>query len=77
LRDAFSIGCPGMHADITTTQRYADYAPRAHEVDFVNAAFAEPNPDPTRRAGTVSGTKLHQTGPNADQLRPADPVPVV
>jgi len=27
------------HRDIETTQRYADYAPSAHEAAFVEAAF--------------------------------------
>ncbi len=27
------------HAQITTTERYADYAPRAHEAELVAAAF--------------------------------------
>jgi integrase len=29
------------HRDISTTQRYADYAPNPHEVSMVEAAFAE------------------------------------
>lgn len=29
------------HADSKTTQIYAHYAPSAHEVEMVNAAFAE------------------------------------
>jgi hypothetical protein len=29
------------HADSKTTQIYAHYAPSAHEVQMVNAAFAE------------------------------------
>lgn len=29
------------HADSKTTQIYAHYAPSAHEVEIVNAAFAE------------------------------------
>jgi hypothetical protein len=28
------------HADLKTTQRYADYAPSPHEVDMAEAAFA-------------------------------------
>jgi integrase len=30
------------HRDIETTQRYADYAPRAHEAELVAAAFSRP-----------------------------------
>jgi integrase len=29
------------HRDIATTQRYADHAPSAHEVAFVEAAFGQ------------------------------------
>jgi hypothetical protein len=29
------------HRDIATTQRYADYAPSAHEAAFIGAMFAE------------------------------------
>lgn len=32
------------HRDIETTQRYADYAPSAHEAAFVAAAFAPAEP---------------------------------
>lgn len=31
------------HRDLTTTQRYADYAPSAHEGEMVAAAFARPD----------------------------------
>ena len=31
------------HRDIATTQRYADYAPSAHEAAFVEAAFGREN----------------------------------
>ncbi len=51
------------HADIATTMRYADYAPSAHELAFVNAAFAD--------SGTNPGTKLSPTQANSDQLDPA------
>jgi site-specific recombinase XerD len=27
------------HRDVTTTQRYADYAPSGHEAELVEAAF--------------------------------------
>jgi site-specific recombinase XerD len=36
------------HRDIATTQRYADYAPSAHEATFIEAMFAE------RRRETVA-----------------------
>jgi hypothetical protein len=61
------------HAHIETTHRYADYAPSAHEVDFVNAAFALPNVDSHCRAGTNPGTKLSPSHPNLDQLGPQNP----
>jgi integrase len=32
------------HKDIATTQRYADYAPSAHEAEMVAAAFATRSP---------------------------------
>ncbi|MDO8209650.1 tyrosine-type recombinase/integrase [Conexibacter sp. CPCC 206217] len=32
------------HRDLTTTQRYADYAPSEHEGEMVAAAFARPAP---------------------------------
>jgi len=32
------------HAESKTTQIYAHYAPSAHEVEMVNAAFAEEEP---------------------------------
>ncbi len=38
------------HADSKTTQIYAHYAPSAHEVEMVNAAFAEEKPSPSARA---------------------------
>jgi hypothetical protein len=33
------------HRDIETTQRYADYAPSAHEAAFVEAAFGPTSVD--------------------------------
>ena len=33
------------HRDIATTQRYADYAPGAHEAELVAAAFAREVPE--------------------------------
>jgi hypothetical protein len=35
------------HADSKTTQIYAHYAPSAHEVEMVNAAFSEEEPAPS------------------------------
>jgi integrase len=49
------------HRDITTTQRYADYAPSAREADMVAAAFAR---------GTNRGTKLSE--PDVTSDHPAD-----
>jgi integrase len=36
------------HRDIQTTQRYADYAPSAHEAAYVEAAFAQESPTADR-----------------------------
>jgi integrase len=36
------------HADAKTTQIYPHYAPSAHEVQMVNAAFAEEQPEPAK-----------------------------
>lgn len=42
------------HRDLATTQRYADYAPSAHEAAFVAAAFADTtNPRSPNGAGAV------------------------
>ena len=38
------------HADSKTTQIYAHYAPSAHEVEMVNTAFAEEEPNFERGA---------------------------
>jgi integrase len=35
------------HADIATTQRYADYAPSKREAEFIEAAFGRVQPDRT------------------------------
>jgi site-specific recombinase XerD len=40
------------HADSKTTQIYAHYAPSAHEVEMVNAAFVEEAPAELEPAGT-------------------------
>ncbi|MEK6252225.1 MAG: site-specific integrase [Actinomycetota bacterium] len=44
------------HADAKTTQIYAHYAPSAHEVAMVNAAFSS-----EKGAGSNSGSKLSET----------------
>ncbi len=43
------------HRDISTTQKYADYAPSAHEGEMVAAAFARssPQPGPSRKPQLV------------------------
>jgi excisionase family DNA binding protein len=46
------------HADIKTTQIYADYAPAAHEAAIVEAAFTPPEPTVHRR-NKLSGTRGH------------------
>jgi integrase len=51
------------HADITTTQIYAHYAPSAHEVAQINGAFASPNPSPKLSASP-------STPANSDQQNP-------
>ena len=38
------------HRDIDTTMRYADYAPSAHEAEWVAQAFADTTPTATERA---------------------------
>jgi integrase len=45
------------HRDLTTTQRYADYAPSPHEGEMVTAAFSprEPEPDAARPSLTLVG----------------------
>ncbi len=40
------------HADSKTNQIYAHYAPSAHEVEMVNAAFAE-EPSQALREGAI------------------------
>jgi hypothetical protein len=56
------------HRNLRTTLIYADYAPSAHEVDLVNAAFARP--------GTNSGTNLSETQTNSDPRNPMNPAAV-
>jgi hypothetical protein len=43
------------HADSKTTQIYAHYAPRAHEVEMVSAAFAEEKPTAAESAEIDAG----------------------
>jgi site-specific recombinase XerD len=38
------------HRDIETTQRYADYAPSAHEAALVAAAFGAISGEPSEKA---------------------------
>ena len=54
------------HAHIATTLRYAHYAPSAHELDFVNAAFADPKGFAPKQLGTNLGTNLRTTQTNSD-----------
>ncbi len=44
------------HADSKTTQIYAYYAPSAHEVEMVNASFAEEEPTRAEPAEIDSDT---------------------
>jgi integrase len=50
------------HRDPKTTQRYADYAPSAYEVEWADRAFT--------RAGTKTGTNLRTTRPKNEQQNP-------
>ena len=43
------------HADSKTTQISAHYAPSAHEVEMINAAFAEEEPNVERAADEKAG----------------------
>ncbi len=45
------------HADLKTRQIYAHYAPSAREVEMVNAAFAEPEPQPVFNAEVAAHQK--------------------
>lgn len=49
--------------DLTTTQRYADYAPSAHEGEMVAAAFARPAPESAadNESSTPSSTTTRPT----------------
>ncbi len=46
------------HRDIETTQRYADYAPSAHESAFVEAAFGAETGLLPAQLGSKSGSNL-------------------
>lgn len=49
------------HRDLATTQRYADYAPNAHEAEMVEAAFAR---------GSVRGSNLSESHMISDNPTP-------
>ena len=50
------------HRDFKTTLIYADYAPSAHEAEWVERAFA--------RRAPIRVTKLSETESNSEQLKP-------
>jgi integrase len=61
------------HADAKTTQIYTHYAPSAHEVERVNAAFAnDPEADGNTRSGSNSGSNLSETEGNSTTVKPVD-----
>jgi integrase len=61
------------HADAKTTQVYAHYAPSAHEVARVDAAFAsDVNWTPNERSGSNSGSNLSKTESNSTPVNPID-----
>lgn len=49
------------HRDIATTQRYADYAPSAHEAQFIKAMFAERRQEAAPPSEEATGSKPHVT----------------
>ena len=54
-----------VHADAKTTQIYAHYAPSAHEVERVDAAFASSaEPQGSERSRSNSGSNLSETERN-------------
>jgi integrase len=53
------------HRDLQTTQRYADYAPSAHEAAYIAAAFG-----PSR--GTNRGTNLSESTVTQENPSPAN-----
>lgn len=61
------------HADAKTTQIYTHYAPSAHEVERVNAAFSDdPEPGQNTRSGSNSGSNLRETEGNSTAVSPVD-----
>lgn len=50
------------HADAKTTQIYTHYAPNAHEVEQVDAAFAAEEPEDQSALGNNLGNKLSENG---------------
>lgn len=58
------------HADAKTTQIYAHYAPSAHEVARVDAAFVDEG-DPA--TGSNSGSKLSETQAHRERTSPVNP----
>jgi integrase len=61
------------HADAKTTQIYTHYAPSAHEVERVNAAFAnDAQLDENKRSGSNSGSNLSETQGNSTAVNPMD-----
>lgn len=58
------------HADAKTTQIYSHYAPSAHEVARVDAAFLDKHDVETAQAGSNSGSKLSETHDNSEALNP-------
>jgi integrase len=62
------------HADAKTTQIYTHYAPSAHEVARVDAAFAEQmDADPNARLRSNLRSKLSETQDNSDAPTPVNP----
>jgi len=61
------------HADSKTTQIYAHYAPSAHEVARVDAAFAdEGKPNDGSQTGSNLGSKLSETQRNSGPVNPGN-----
>jgi integrase len=59
------------HADAKTTQIYAHYAPSAHELERVNAAFAsDADGHPNTRSGSNLGSNLRKTEGNSETPKP-------
>jgi integrase len=61
------------HADAKTTQIYTHYAPSAHEVERVNAAFtSDREADGNTRSGSNLGSNLSETEGNSTAVKPID-----